>query len=244
MGFERTTLVGRTEYGPVYVTAKWDGRRLSLTGVEGKRSGDAAGGCGQITNTLTKLTRYAEGWDAARVAELATIWDKWHLNDMRAGCEHQRANWTNRHDKLEVISYKLTSAALQQRKAARTAAADAALKGVPLQITATARALAELVDWYSERFQPPDADSPLSGCYEVAKHETRLAGWVTPAEHPAGILGKPCEVCGYKYGTAWLHEDVPAAVVQWLEAMPDSGTDDWGRPLAGQEVKARPTLKP
>jgi hypothetical protein len=32
----------------------------------------------------------------------------------------------------------------------------------------------------------------------------------------------PCPICGYKYGSAWLKEEVPAEVIDWLFALPDS----------------------
>ena len=34
-----------------------------------------------------------------------TYWDKWHLNDLRAGCEHQRKDWDIDKD-LTLIHYK------------------------------------------------------------------------------------------------------------------------------------------
>lgn len=77
-------LIGHTPANPqtirdrVYVNAKWDGVRLSLTGevvAPRKRYGYRAG---QITDTVRHVN-----------PRLAELWDRWHLNDMRAGCEHQ-----------------------------------------------------------------------------------------------------------------------------------------------------------
>lgn len=39
-----------------------------------------------------------------------------------------------------------------------------------------------------------------------------LLGWIRPEEHTAGLLTKPCPVCGYKYGSAWLSEPLPKEV--------------------------------
>lgn len=39
----------------------------------------------EMTNSIT----YANGVDSDTVNDLLDIWDAWHLNDMRAGCEHQ-----------------------------------------------------------------------------------------------------------------------------------------------------------
>jgi hypothetical protein len=79
-----------------------------------------------------------------------------------------------------------------------------------------------LEDWFKERFAPPDAESPLSGCYEVKKREQKAIGWTYPHEHPDGLLTKPCATCGYKYGSSWLKEDLPEAVVSFLSALPDT----------------------
>jgi hypothetical protein len=38
---------------------------------------------------------YAPGWSPGKLVELLDVWDTYHLNDMQAGCEHQRAlGWT------------------------------------------------------------------------------------------------------------------------------------------------------
>jgi hypothetical protein len=52
--------------------------------------------------------------------------------------------------------------------------------------------------------------------------ETKTAGWVTPDEHPEGILTKACPVCGYKYGSAWLKRPVPQETLDWLRELPDT----------------------
>ncbi len=83
----------------VFVKATYNGSRLSISGVEGpKRNGDAVGGCGQIDMHDWNIVNYAPGWDKQKETRLREIWKRWHLNDMRAECEHQQArgeNWTN-----------------------------------------------------------------------------------------------------------------------------------------------------
>lgn len=87
----------------VFVCAEFtnDGR-LSITGVEGPtRGGNAIGGCGQIVMSLSEpggLDGFepGPGWTLESVRRLLEIWDRWHLNDMRAGSfvqeEFLRAN--------------------------------------------------------------------------------------------------------------------------------------------------------
>ncbi len=63
---------------------------VSLTGEEcinrfGRR--DYLGG-GQIVDTLADITTPAPGWSLEEIRELRTLWDRWHLNTMRAACAH------------------------------------------------------------------------------------------------------------------------------------------------------------
>ncbi len=166
-----------------------------------------------------------ESWKARKVdlERLAEVWNNWHLNDMRAGCEHQRANWSTT-EKLEVVHYGLTLKASQMRTKAIEETARATARGEEIKLSDTARVLVLLEDWFKDRFTPPDADSPLSGCYEIRKREQKAAGWVREDEHPRGLLSKPCTACGYKYGSAWLKEDVPEDVLEWLHGLPDGSS--------------------
>lgn len=67
---------------PRYVCFKWDGVRLSITGVEGPmRNGGCLGACGQIDMHPWEFTSYAPGWDAESVQKLRDIWKRYHLND-------------------------------------------------------------------------------------------------------------------------------------------------------------------
>lgn len=40
--------------------------------------------------------------------------------------------------------------------------------------------------------------------------------WVRRDEHPEGLLSFPCPTCGYKYGSAWLVEIMPAEVLEYF----------------------------
>lgn len=145
------TLRGKPCQARVYLTIRWDGENgnLSICGVEGPtKNGDAYGSCGQIVDTLhnPELTP-SDQWDAQSVAQLADIWERWHLNDMRAGTPAQ----------MEII-----------RKLVKTTRAD-----------------------YDEQ------------CQHLASVDLLIDN-------------------GYRYGSRWLHEDVPYDVIRWLEALPES----------------------
>lgn len=93
-------LVGSTDYGDVFVTISYRGKRLSLTGVEGPDSRGNCSSCGQIQDTLGRLTdpRFTK----ETLDQLKQVWDRWHLNDMRAGTPAQedylRENYKERYD--------------------------------------------------------------------------------------------------------------------------------------------------
>lgn len=87
----KTKTYGGRSYS-VFVNVKWELGRLSITGVEGPLpSGNCLGGCGQIDLRKIDFTSYAPGFAPDIVETLAAIWDRYHLNDLTAGCEHQRA---------------------------------------------------------------------------------------------------------------------------------------------------------
>lgn len=207
----------------IYCEIKYKEGRLSISGVEGPLpSGNCYGACGQIDMHLRDqqdTITLAPGWTSDKLREFFKVWQHWHLNDMRAGCEHQRTTWNN-NEKLEVVHYGLTSEALRIRREAIERASVIAASGADNDLNELERALILLKDWFKDRPQPPDADSPLSGCYEVKKRETKTANWVYPSEHSRGLLMKPCETCGYKYGSAWLREEVPQHVLDFLKSLP------------------------
>jgi len=205
----------------LFVEIEYRDGRLSIVGVEGPKSnGDCKGGCGQVGISIDIQPNAEEGWDAGKVGKLRMVWDRWHLNDMRAGCKHQRKAW-NTQAPIEVVSYRLSREGWELKKEAEKEAFAAAREGRDAGLSDTGKALLAK-DVLLPAYSPPDADSPLSGLCEVEKRETKAAGWVYPSEHPDGLLMKPCEVCGYKYGSAWLKEPVPSAVLGFLRRLKDT----------------------
>lgn len=113
--------------------------------------------CGQILDTLTPFYPQNELFK-----QIYSIWKEYHLNDMQAGCEHQRENWDLKSD----IIYNDKSF------------------------------FAGHVYYGEERFH---------------SYSNNLI------EHPKGLLKKPCEVCGYKYGTEWKHKRIPDEIVKQIK---------------------------
>lgn len=169
--FKRSIEIGRLDTGYkakaiVTIKIEWDGKRLSISGDATRRGpGDRMDQAGQMVDSVETMDDLFI--PASERDELVAVWRRWHLNDMRAGCEHQRqAEW----DKQLI----------DPTKPSRT---------------------------YGRHFSGQKQDS------------WNLLGWVRPDEHPDGLLGKPCRVCGYKYGTGWQYEDVPEVVLDWLRTV-------------------------
>jgi hypothetical protein len=138
----------------------------TFAGVIGESGRD--GRWGQDHELLADLInkgQYIDPWTRDKLEQLARLWQRWHLNDLKAGCEHQRAAlWEER----------------------------------PIDSSRP------LGDYGS--FVP---DHPKTQTYNMLT-------WVRPEEHPGGLLTAPCEVCGYRYGSAWLYEPLPVEVTEFV----------------------------
>lgn len=153
--------------------------RLSISGVIGPmRSGNAKGGCGQIEMEFdhanpahndsryehlikaSKLT-FTAGWNRAKWYKFLEYWHDWHLNDMRSGCEHQRAmGWT-----------------------------------------------------YEDHHGVYEPDTKIIiDEYDTGEQIMKFNKY----------KGEACPICGYSIGSAWLKEEVPQEVIDFLFSLPDT----------------------
>lgn len=219
-------------FGYVKIEFSQDGR-LSITGVIGPmHNGNCYGSCGQCVDEIRE-GEPAEGWTREMVDRLCDIWDKWHLNDMRPYCEHQKElGWRElAQETVSFYNYRLNREATEKKRAAERAATSALRDGkvfvpskeqtmyenLPNFITITKQLEGEQASFYEPR-------KPLyAGDKGFVTTERR--GWVRFEDFEEGILCKPCPVCGYKYGTSWNKEEVPKGVIDWLFALPDSDTE-------------------
>ena len=226
---------GNAEIYPTYVTVnhyferdKW---RLSITGVEGPMSnGDCRGGCGQILDTLRGLLssrRATLAIDKADLTRLLQVWVEWHLNDLQAHCAHQKG-W-DRSKELKIYTWNLTTEAFSRRRQLEREVMKAATEQYEFQISDDERALLK----FSNTGMGTLTNDAPTKWHRLDKIEVKAANWVrfTPSTepqpwstagygHPEGILSKPCEECGYRYGSAWQYEPVPEDVLDFLETLP------------------------
>ena len=215
-----------------YVNVEFtDEGNLSITGVVGPtQSGNCY--CGGQCYDEIRAGQPAEGWTKKMIEELCNIWERWHLNDLRPYCEHQKADgWdVAAKEEITLYHYKLNADALLRKKAAEFAALEALRKGEVFAPTPEQHEYAVLPAICDTYEKLPDDGAPY---FEPRKplypgdkgaRETKKRGSVRFDESEKGILCKPCPVCGYKYGSKWLKEEVPEEVLDFLKSLPDSPT--------------------
>lgn len=78
--------------------------------------------------------------------------------------------------------------------------------------------------------RPIDPSKPLDTYGKHFEGQTvnswNMLVWITRSEHDKGLLSQPCYTCGYKYGTAWLSEELPYEVENRLASFPESTRDN------------------
>lgn len=218
---------------PAHFSITYTDGNLSIMGVIGAHSnGDCWGGAGQCMDALKDTSLVlTDGWTKEGVEQLYDVWERWHLNDMRPECEHQRAaGWCEKaQQKVTLYHWRLTSEALNSANKAKKAALDALEAEETFTPTAEQTRLAALP--YLLTTHTAELDAEYAPYYEAKKPiyagdmdhtETKMLGWLTQEQHPEGLLSRACPVCGYKYGSAWLYEEVPENVVTWLHDLPSA----------------------
>ena len=206
---------------------------LSISGNIGSQGG------GQINETLEKLTLdnsidYRPGWNADRLNQLLKVWERWHLNDMKAGCRHQNESGESR-KKLTIITprvnvWKIRSddARLRMERVLKNIEGGHRInKG---DLWPEGHLICDVFEAAKNgEVYKPKTEGEKSyfehGIIEI-KTEEKAAAWVRPDEHPAGYLMKPCPQCGYEYGSAWLFEPLPQEVIDFVEALNQSTATD------------------
>ena len=209
-----------------FAEIEYKDRELTVHGVIGPRpSGNCDGSCGQCVDEIREGTPNGD-WTVEMLKRFCEIWDEWHLSHARAYCQHQKAlGWDklagkrvtlyNYHLRAEVFSEQRHLQNRINKLIGKTGTATLTKEEKELWNLPISKKTWEPLD--DKRYEPQKKYNWNNGATE----ESTL-GWLNPEEHPDGILSKPCPVCGYKYGTSWLKEDVPEDVLQFLYNLPDT----------------------
>lgn len=150
--------------------------------------------------------------------EIYDLWKHYHLNGMRPYCEHQkRLGWDElSRKKVTLYHWRLDPRVSTRQRKIEETALTALKQGNTVTLNSEQVQIANLkYEIVTDKSELPE---PLTRFYVPCKplyqgdhdhEEIKTLGWLRPSQHPDGLLGRPCPVCGYKYGTAWLHEEIP-----------------------------------
>lgn len=176
-----------TEKGPEFSASGWIGSRCG-------------GQC------LDEIARFVK---TPLFREIFRFWQLYHLNGMKAACEHQRAaGWEEiAAETVTAHIYTMTADAITERNAAERRIIEAAKRGET--VTATEAEQKALNRKYEIKCFGDETPAEIGKYYKLKRTEEKRLGWLRETEHPRGILGRACPVCGYRYGTSWLYSHIP-----------------------------------
>lgn len=158
--------------------------------------------------------------------EIYRLWKLYHLNDMHPECEHQAAaGWTKEAgETVNIYHFSFTPEASKAQKAAQRRILTAAGAGEIVQATPEEMRVLSLS--YFMESETEELPEEIAGFYKLDKVEEKRRGWLSFEKDSRGILGKPCPVCGYKYGHGWQYRPIPAADEEIIYKLLKGGPDD------------------
>lgn len=175
---------------------------------------------GQCLDTIAEFIKNA------KFLKIYRLWQLYHLNDMHPECEHQEAlGWKEQaKEEIKLYHYKLKREFLNKKDEATTAAIKALKSGESFTPTEEQIKMANLsifLDSYEPILSP--YYKLYKSCIGTPEVEVKTRGWVTYGEGENqslnGILGKPCPVCGYKYGYSWTYRAIAEQDEQIIYAL-------------------------
>lgn len=145
---------------------------------------------GQCLDFLQKYLKHNKTFN-----EIYNLWKKYHLNGMHAWCECEHVE--NPSEKVKV--YKLRYNELGKKLS---------------KIRDFEKDFKQFIEVTEQGLK----NVPMA-LYEMDEYRTlnkngieeKIRGWVNynPVLSPEGLIGKPCEKCGAKYGHAWYFHAIP-----------------------------------
>ncbi len=208
---------------------KYEGGNLSISGVVGHtRNGGCFGSCGQCVDEIASGSPTKE-WDKEMLDKFCDIWRKWHLNDMRAYCNHMKElGWLEQFDEeVEVKKWDIKADILKKRREVEEKVIEYLKAGKTFTPTPEEVQMANLklsvTTYNDEPLEYPGfyefKEKDCLGYYNLKKEKRRQ---LSIKETELGFIGKKCPVCGHKYGSSWLKEEVPEDVIDFLKSLPVS----------------------
>ncbi len=169
--------------------------------------------CGQCLDTIAKYI------NDPVFSKIHRLWKLYHLNDMHPECEHQHALGWHELAKGKAVLYHwcITREVRKKQDSAKRSAISALERGETFTPTEEEAFFASMP--YSLVTHEKKLPAETAPFYEPKKPlypgdnghtETKHLGWMREDEHPDGILGKACPVCGYKFGSRWNYFPIPS----------------------------------
>ena len=214
-----------------YAKIEFNDGRLSISGVVGPtRNGNCFGSAGQCVDDVRAGEPFGK-WTDEMLQKFCDIWERWHLNDMRPHCEHQRElGWSEQaSQKVKIMKWDVKREVRDKARDAEKRAIECLKNGetfVPTPEETMYSNVGYGVTTYNDELpeHPEFYEFKEKDCLDRPNTEYKSRGWIFYEEHPLGFIRRPCPVCGYKYGTSWLKEEVPQEVIDWLFSLPDTKT--------------------
>lgn len=135
--------------------------------------------------------------------KILTLWEKYHLNDTNPWCEHNNYGEgiqkdVTLHSLYPTDEYERLSR-VRELPPRHLEVTDAGMKNVP-------KALYDYSSWEIK---------------ESSNTQKKSTGWITYDEKysPDGLIGKPCPVCGCKYGHEWYYKPIEKNDLETMEAL-------------------------
>lgn len=169
---------------------------------------------GQNLDTIAKYVK------APTFRKIYRLWSLYHLNGMHPECEHQRALGWRELASEEVTSYAfdLNDATREKVLAAKNRAIACLKAGETFTPTEEETRLVNLPERLELAVDEYDADLYKPGKFLSGwgHYKKERRGWVRYEKDARGLLGRPCPVCGYKYGSSWMYQEIPAEDLQQI----------------------------
>lgn len=139
------------------------------------------------------------------------MWKKYHLNDMKPDCEHQRSDEVFQAKKSEkIIVYKwlhLNKDIASKKREVKEFIKNELSEHGKVELNESQKFLYNLKDCIYNHIG--EYDTTLYN-HKKEDIEYKTLNWIRPDEHPDGLLTKACPVCGYKYGSSWVYMPIDA----------------------------------
>ena len=212
-----------------YAEMEYENGNLSIHGVVGPMlGGNCMGSAGQCVKEI-RTGEPTEEWNKEMLWNFCDIWDEWHLNDMHPYCKHMKElGWIEQtKEKVKVTKWNMTKETRDKIKAAEKRAIECLKSGETFIPTPEETMYANVdygVTTYNDELpeHPEFYEFREKDCLGHLNTEYKTRGWISYSEHLLGFLGRPCPICGYKYGHGWIKEEVPKEIIEWLFNLPET----------------------